>query len=338
MKKTIDTMQELADALGLSRQTLSKYFNNPRAIGQKTRRRIETVVEDSGFRPNLFATSLKKNTSRIIGIVIPSMVDPFYMQLVAAIDRIAAAAGYFTITLSSNGSRRIESGALERLRQIHVAGALIVALGKRAPRADLARFAERIPVVYLDNPPARAAPFVGSDNRQSVSMMVDYLCRKGRPPAFLCMPPVNGNAGERETAYLEAMEKHSLEPELIALRHKRGWTFEAYGYRRILEWLRAPRVRDCLLCANDRLAHGALRAAWEEKISVGTDNAGLLVAGHDDHPLSAYTCPPLTSAAQNAERITREALRMLLAAIAEGKPIVPASRLIQAKLVARHSA
>ncbi len=336
--RKIETMQALADHLGLSRQTLSKYFNTPHAIGQKSRERIEAAVARTGFRPNLFATDLKRRKRRIIGMIIPSMTDPFYTRLVTAVNRVTEADGYFTITLSSNGSRRTEHEAVERLRSMHVAGALIVALGKRAPQETLAKFAEQVPLVYLDNPPAHAAAFVGTDNRQSVAMMVDYLCRKGRPPAFLCMPDINGNARERETAYLEAMEKHALEPELIALPDKSGWRFEAYGYRRIQAWLRASSSKDCVLGANDRLAHGALRAAWEEKVPVGTNGDGLLIAGHDDHPLSTYTCPPLTSAAQNYERMAQEAWRMMSRAIREKTPIAAVSRLLPARLIVRHSA
>lgn len=128
--KTIKTMQELATYVGLSRQTLSKYFNDPNSISDTTRKTIAHAIAETGFRPNLLARNLKRDKSKLIGIIIPSLIDPYYMQLTNSITAIADEENYFTITLASNGSKRMEAEAINRLHTLNTAGVLIAPLGK----------------------------------------------------------------------------------------------------------------------------------------------------------------------------------------------------------------
>lgn len=145
-------MQQLADYVGLSRQTLSKYFNEPQQVGYNTRILIQSAIEKTGFRPNLFASNLKRNKSKVIGIIIPSITDPFYMQLVSRISTIAEMSGYFTFTLPSNGKLSIEADAVAKLQSMNVAGALVVPLGKDSVQTKLRQMEDSLPIVYLDTP------------------------------------------------------------------------------------------------------------------------------------------------------------------------------------------
>ena len=97
-----------------------------------------------------------------------------------------------------------------------------------------------------------------------------------------------------------------------------------------------------ILCANDRFAFGAMAAAFDAGLKIGRHaSRDVRIAGHDDHPLSRYTCPPLTTMAQNAQGIAAKSVEMLLARIdqPEDAPALPAERIIlEASLVMRHSA
>lgn len=168
----VNTMQQLADYVGLSRQTLSKYFNEPQQVGYNTRILIQSAIEKTGFRPNLFASNLKRNKSKVIGIIIPSITDPFYMQLVSRISTIAEMSGYFTFTLPSNGKLSIEADAVAKLQSMNVAGALVVPLGKDSVQTKLRQMEDSLPIVYLDTPPIHDASFIGTDNRQDRKSVV----------------------------------------------------------------------------------------------------------------------------------------------------------------------
>ncbi|MGR6980442.1 LacI family DNA-binding transcriptional regulator [Testudinibacter sp. P27/CKL/0425] len=338
MGLSVNTMQQLAEYIGLSRQTLSKYFNDPQQVSSHTQLLIRAAVEETGFRPNLFASNLKRNKSRVIGIIIPSITDPFYMQLVSRISTIAEASGYFIFTLPSNGKLSVEADAVAKLQAMNVAGVLIVPLGKDSVQSKLIRMEDDLPIVYLDSPPKHDAPFIGTDNQQGITLLVDYLCQSGTPPAFLAMPEINRNAKTRLHSYETAMGKNKENPCVLKADSCVDWEFETYGYHRTTRWLHERKTKhQALLCANDRLAYGAFLATWEKGIPIGIREDGLRIAGHDDHPLAAYTCPPLTTAAQDYDGIAKLAIDTLLGYINGNRPLTT-PQLVPMTLVRRQSA
>ncbi len=121
---------------------------------------------------------------------------------------------------------------------------------------------------------------------------------------------------ERRAAYIETMERLGVEPIVLPIA-ARSWNFEELGYQE------AGRIFDrggfptrTVLCANDRLAFGVISAAFERKLRVGREEGcDLRVAGHDDHPLSRFTCPALTTVAQDYRQIAQLGLDMLFSRI-----------------------
>ncbi|MFV0293930.1 MAG: LacI family DNA-binding transcriptional regulator [Paracoccus sp. (in: a-proteobacteria)] len=339
----IRTMEEFAIHVGLSRPTVSKYFNDPASVREKTRLRIERAVLDSGFRPNLFAVNLKRRRTKILGVIIPDATDPFYMELTRRIEEIAGDAGYFTVMLSSNGQSDLEVEAIERFQSMNIAGAIVAPLGQARGQGKLDTLAKRVPLIYVDSQGHDDRPFFGTDNRQSFGLMVDYLCRSGEPPVFLGMPEVNLNARARRVAYEEAMERAGLEPRILPVPESRSWDFEKLGHVLTRAYL-TDLPTSTLLCANDRLAFGALLAAWEAGIRVGhRADCTLRIAGHDDHPLARYTCPPLTTVAQDYAEIARLATNYLLGLLGDKDPAGPAEPpgdqvLLKASIILRDSA
>src|SRR5205807_4966718 len=100
----IRTMEEFAEAAGLSRPTVSKYFDNPSSVRDVTRQRIEAALKRYDFRPNLFAVNLNRRRSKIIGVIVPDPVDPFYAALTRRIEVRASRAGFLAFVLSSEGN------------------------------------------------------------------------------------------------------------------------------------------------------------------------------------------------------------------------------------------
>ncbi|RWX81848.1 LacI family transcriptional regulator [Neorhizobium lilium] len=313
-------MEDFSEFVGLSRPTVSKYFNDPSSVRKKTRDAIEEAVRKSGFKPNLFAVNLNRRRSNIIGIIIPNALDPFYMALTRRIEMIAAEAGFLAFVLSSDGRPEIEDNAVSTLRSMNVAGAIIAPIGTTSRNSPLRVLARDIPLVYVDAPPDEEASFVGSDNRQSFGLIVDYLCRSGEPPCFFGMPEVNRNAAQRRKVYVEAMETANLKPSVLEISTDTTWEFERFAFEeasRLFENLDRLPTRT-IVCANDRLAFGVIAAAWQKGLKVGHGAAyDLRVAGHDDHPLSQYACPPITTVAQNYNEVGRLAIGLLLKKLGE---------------------
>lgn len=335
----IRNMEEFSAVSGISRPTISKYFNDPSSVRKSTRERIEKAIARYGYRPNLFAINQNRKLTRNIGIIVPHIVDPFYAEIVRHIEMRCAEAGYWAIVLGSHGDPERELNALEMLYSLRIAGAIIAPLGDSSVSDRIRQVAADIPTVIFDNHMNGEEIFFGTDNFQSIGLMVDYLCRSGEPPCFLDMPAVNTNARERREAYIRAMEIEGHDPHVIAIEST-GWEFEELGHRAGLEILPARQLPwNTILCANDRLAIGLIAAAFERGLRVGRGAAtALRIAGHDDHPMARFTAPALTTVAQDYVSIAENSVSTLFHMIEEGKrPLDPVRRL-EGRLILRASA
>lgn len=334
-------MEEFAALSGVSRPTLSKYFNDPSSVRASTRSRIETALEQYEYRPNFYAVNQNRMLTKNLGIVVPYMADPFFAEIARTIERRCITAGFAPSLFSSHGSRELEREILDGLRSLKPAGVLLAPLGKTSDQDHVARFCDDVPTVLFDsNIPGLGDSFVGSDNQHFVGLMVEYLVRTGEPPCFFEMPPVNPNANRRRNAYVEAMTALGLEPMVVRVPGD-GWDFEEVGYQGALTVITQSKLKtNTILCSNDRLAIGFLRACYEQGISVGhAAGCDLRVAGIDDHPFSRYTCPPLTTVAQDYDSISLKSTQLLFSLIEQGSWNEDRTEtLFEGKLIMRASA
>ncbi len=338
----IRNMEEFASVSGISRPTLSKYFNDPSSVRQSTRKRIEKALDQHDYRPNIYAMNQNRRTTKNIGIVVPYLADPFFTEIGRAVEMACISAGYSPILLSSHGDPDLEKENLESLRALKPAGVLLAPFGRASDRAVIQKFGQDVPLVLFDaNIRETGEAFIGTDNFQSVGLIVEYLCRSGEPPCFFEMKtPSNPNAIKRRQAYQESMEKHG-HPAHIFQAEGEGWNFEEIGSVEGGGMLaRKEFPTNTVLCSNDRLAIGMLSAAYGLGIRVGLGGeCSLRIAGHDDHPLSLYNCPPLTTIAQDYSAIADRAVSTLFRIIeAENPPSSRPETFFEGKLVMRDSA
>jgi DNA-binding LacI/PurR family transcriptional regulator len=336
----IRNMDEFAAASGISRPTISKYFNDPGSVRPSTRQRIEEAIELYDYRPNIFAMNQNRRLTKNIGIVVPYLADPFFAEIAGSIERHCIEAGYWPILFSAHGQRDLEVNALDSLRSLKPAGSLIAPLGKASDLAAIERFCKDVPTVLFDSDLEVGDAFFGSNNSQCIELIVEYLCRTGEPPCFLEMPLLNRNADERRKAYVAAMERLGHTPDVLHVSNE-GWEFEEVGFeegRRLIAGHSLP--SSTVLCSNDRIAIGMLAAAYEGGMRVGHGaGCALRIAGHDDHPFSRFTCPPLTTVAQDYEAIAMQSVQTLFDLIDTGGKIGDRrKKLFEGKLVMRSSA
>lgn len=310
----IRNMEEFAAISGISRPTVSKYFNNPDSVRATTRAKIEAALEKYDYQPNVFAMNQNRRTTKNIGVVVPNLADPFFSEIGRRVELACIDAGYSPILLSSHGSPDMERNNLSSLRSLKPAGVLLAPFGRMSDEAAIKTFDNDFPLVLFDADITDIGQaFVGTDNFQSVDLMVEYLCRSGEAPCFFEMKsPSNPNANKRRQAYIASMERHGHVP-LIYKADGEGWNFEEIGSTEGGRLLSSKAFgTNTILCSNDRLAIGMLSAAYSLGLRVG-HGAGcdLRIAGHDDHPFSRFTCPPLTTIAQDYEAIANRAVSEL---------------------------
>lgn len=337
--KKIRNMEELAAVSGISRPTLSKFFHDPESVRKSTRAKIEIALDRFDYRPNIFAINQNRKLTKTIGILVPYLADPFFAEIVRMIEWQCIDAGYWPIVFSAHGETELENNALSTLQSLKPAGALIAPLGRRSDLDIVESFTREVPTVVFDSNVPVGKAFVGSDNFQSVPMIVEYLCRTGEPPCFFENPPVNPNANKRRDAYVETMERLGHEPHVIMATGGGGWDFEQIGLDNGLRLIAERALpSNTILCSNDRLAIGLIAAAYQKGLRVGHGKeCALRIAGHDDHPWSRFTCPPLTTVAQDYESIATKSLEILFDLI-NGAEMERHEHLFEGKLVLRSSA
>ncbi|MEM8851663.1 MAG: LacI family DNA-binding transcriptional regulator [Pseudomonadota bacterium] len=340
-KAKIKNMEEFASVSGISRPTVSKYFNDPNSVRSSTRARIEAALAKHDYRPNIYAINQNRQLTKNVGIVVPYLADPFFTEMARRVERRCIEAGYSPTLFSAHGDPKLEVDILDSLLSLRPAGVLLAPLGRVSDRGAIERFCADVPTVLFDmDIEGVGEAFVGSDNFQSVPMIVDYLHRSGEAPTFFEMPPVNPNANKRRRAYIGAMEQLGLEPQIIRVAGK-GWDFESVGYEGALEVLAEGALpTNTVLCSNDRLAIGFLAAAYERGVSVGHGpDKDLRVAGHDDHPFARFTSPSLTTVAQDYAAITDRSVETLFDRIDNGRQVdARTEQLFPGRLIMRMSA
>ncbi len=333
-------MGEFAEVSGISRPTISKYFHDPESVRESTRARIESALVKYDYRPNIFAINQNRKLTKTIGILVPYLADPFFAEIVRLIERQCMSAGYWPIVFSAHGQKNLENNALATLQSLRPTGALIAPLGRSSDLESVQRFTEEVPTVVFDSNLKVGKAFVGTNNFQSIPLIVQYLSRTGEPPCFLEMPPVNPNANKRRDAYVQAMERLGLDPRVIRVAGG-DWEFEQIGCEegmRLIEERALP--TDTVLCSNDRLAIGLIAAAYQKGLRVGHGpGCALRVAGHDDHPWSQFTCPPLTTVSQDYKAIAERSVEILFELIDGAEPAGERpEELFEGSLVLRSSA
>ncbi|ABF63165.1 LacI family DNA-binding transcriptional regulator [Ruegeria sp. TM1040] len=338
----IRNMEELASVSGISRPTLSKYFNNPDSVRASTRKKVEAALQEHHYQPNIYAMNQNRRLTKNIGIVVPYLADPFFAEIARVIENLVIQGGFRPILLSSHGETRQEVENLDSLRSIRPAGVLLAPLGRRSDTAAVDRFCTDVPTVLFDNNlDDLGQAFFGLDNPQSVGLMVKHLCKTGEPPVFFEMKtPTNPNAYKRRRAYIDTMEALGLDPKLVQVEGE-TWDFEEIGYKGGLAAIRNRELcTNTVLCSNDRLAIGFLAAAYECGLRVGCGTGcALRVAGHDDHPYARFTCPPLTTIAQDYSAIATRSVEAILNLIESGEhPDLRNSTLFEGTLIKRASA
>ena len=315
-------MEDFAAFSGISRPTVSKYFNDPNSVRARTREKIERALQECDYRPNVYAINQNRKQTRNVGIVVPYLADPFFAEIARRVETHVIEAGFLPIILSSHGDPQLEIDNLETLRAIKPAGVLLAPLGRKSNSAAIEDFCDAVPTVNFDaNIEGVGEAFVGHDNVQATTVMLEYLTRTGDAPVFFEMKtPPNPNANKRRNAYLEGMERLGLTPQIIQAEGE-GWELEEFGYqagrRAIVE---KSFSTNTVFCSNDRLAIGFLAAAYELGVRVGLGrDCGLRVAGHDNHPFSRYTCPTLTTISHNYSSIASKSVSTMISIIESGR-------------------
>ena len=316
------TMEDVARAGRVSKQTVSAVINNKSGISEETRARIRAIIAKLDYTPNMLAGSLRGQRSFTIGVVIPSITNPFYPEIVRGIEDEAQPHGYSIFLCNSDENPEKELNYLHLLRRHRIAGLIAVTIMATPPWTEALEklSVSGVPVVELlsGRHLGGKVDTVTVDDEEGFVKVTAHLLDLGHNRIGLIMPPAFPN--EEQTPRVKGFFKaHTLRgkkvaPELLA---QGGWHVldgqSAASY--LMQLARPPTA---IAAANDMAAIGAIARLKELNRRVPEDVA---VSGFDNIHIAEWYDPPITTVDQPRYQMGQRAMQALLNRIeSPGKP------------------
>lgn len=329
------TMQEIADACGVSRATVSAVLNGKPGVADRTRQRILDVIRGGETVPRLVSRTLVTHFSQTIGVLVRDLDNPFHTAVLSGATDVLVSDGYHALVQSDMLiEEHVE--AIQLFREFDLAGYLVSGLSRGRTRSLLEwLFTEGRPVVVYggvqeDNAGALRAHVVDADFTKAASLATEHLIQQGHKRiAFLSGP--TGFTEDRIRGYMEAMLHYRTDFQLV---RRAGITAED-GHKAGLSLLVSDRDRPTgVVCYNDLVAFGIYRAAFELGMRIPDD---VSVVGIDNISFANCVFPPLTTVSVNPRRIGEVAARTLLEALTKDRRSELVREIVDVELVARES-
>ncbi len=325
------SIYDIARDLGISSGTVSRAFNNHPEVSRATRERILAKARELGYTPSPLARGLARNVTSAIGIVIPTVYDPFFLDFAQGVQQAAADAGVAVMMSFTDHAEESLYSSVRSFEQFRVAGVLLLG-GSGRHDIELRKLFPQLPVVVaLRRSQEATFPTVFIDHKRGALEMMQFLASRGHSSiAYVGLPLVTQAALERLAGYREAVGERGggLGLEVVA----EGNAF-ANGIA-ATEQLLGEAKPDAIFYASDALATGGLHALAHRGLRVPDDIA---VAGFGDIISSSVTVPALTTVHVPMREIGARSVELLLQILAGGEEVMPSVQL-DTTLVVRESA
>jgi LacI family transcriptional regulator len=303
------SQRDIARQLGINVSTVSRALRGLDGVSPELKKKIEQMAEEGGYRPNPFAASLRYDTTRTIGIVVPDISFNHYAQIVKRIEAEARKAGYMSIITDTEDSYENELNCVELLTNMHVEGILICPSQDTTDFSHLQRLRQlNIPVVLFDRVADIGISSVMINDVASARYATNCLIESGaKHIAFLGGLNQVKQTADRKHGYLEALREHNIpiRTELVMCHHI---SFNS-GLTDTMELLRLPEPPDAILASHGLLAISALQAITSRGLQIPKDIA---LIGYMSDWVSEMSHPRISFVKQNQREIGNKAFRLLL--------------------------
>jgi len=305
------TLKDIARATGVHVSTVSRALdpNRGTAITDDVVEKVQKAARDLGYRPNRVAYSLRTNRTMTVGIMIPDITNTLFPPMVRGIESVMEPAGYASILVNTDNQPGREVGLLGTLQDRGVDGIIHAAAFRSEPSIRDA-FESGLSVVTLNRKvEASEIPFIINDEDAGIRLLFDHLAEAGhRNIAHIAGPPGLSTGQSRQRAFEDAARSHGIEPKSLRILCAERFD-EEQGSRLAREIIRTSPETTALLCANDRLALGAMVALRDLGLRCPED---MSITGFNDMPLVDLVPPGLTTVRIQQFRAGERAAEMLM--------------------------
>lgn len=309
------SIRDVAQHAGVSNGTVSRYFHEPERVHKDTRKRIQQAIEQLDYSPNTLARNFRLGKTKLILVMVWTIGDPFYGDVLTGITRVAKQRGYH-IHIREVASGSLSNHDLNDIVTSRQADGIIV-LGGAAPfrRDDVqSQFAAHPAIVVCGetaDPELHHYPRVQIDGFAAAREVTSYLIGLGhRRIAFMRGEPGSSLVQDRETGYRAAMEDAGI--DVLDEWFAEGNLIISDARRATRQLMNSDITPSAIVCANDEMALGTMAELQAMQLKVPDD---VSVVGFDNTRYAEVSNPPLTTVAQPAQDIGETGMYRLLQAI-----------------------
>lgn len=322
------SIKEVARRTGLSTATVSRAINQSALVRPRTAEKVRRVVRELGYYPNTQARALALGKSRIFGLIISDIVNPFFPEVVKSFEFAAIHSGYEVIVANTDYSSERMGVCVRRMIERQVDGVAILT-SEIDPRLLSELSDRRLPIVFLDvGKPGPLISNISVDYSKGIAEAVRHIVSLGHQRiGFISGPGTLKSALTRRAAFMQCMSNSGIDGRgriIVEGNHKVDG-----GQIAMTHLLASPNRPTAVLTSNDLTAIGALGAIHRSGLRVPDD---ISIIGFDDIELSQFTQPPLTTIRLSRDEVGRKAFDALYRAVEgsrhEGHNIKVGTRLV----------
>ncbi|MDO5702034.1 MAG: LacI family DNA-binding transcriptional regulator [Lachnospiraceae bacterium] len=298
------TIREIAKLAGVSPATVSRVMNGTAKVDEEKKQRVEKAIRDTGFKPNKLARALFKQSSGLVGLILPDIQNPFFSELARTIEEEAYDAGLHIVLCSSGNYTAKEKANIRMLEQMKADGIILITnssyTGEMIGTCSL-------PVVVVDRHIAGCGEiaYIEADHYKGGSMAAAHLIMKGcRDIVMLRGPQEYASGVMRFKGYQDVCREHGLTEKFINTRYN----YQA-GLKAAEEMLKKYQVPDGIVAANDMVAISAYKVLRTKGIRVPED---VQIIGFDDIGFSSLVSPEITTIHQPITEMGKRAVEIVL--------------------------
>ncbi|HSC25811.1 MAG TPA: LacI family DNA-binding transcriptional regulator [Vicinamibacterales bacterium] len=307
---------EIARKANVSTATVSRTLNQSGPVKAATARKVWRAVTALSYYPNSHARALVSGRSRLIGLIVSDITNPFFPELIRRFEDLAGEQRYDLLITSTNYQTARMTACLRRILERKIDGVAIM-----TSEMDLGLVKElarrSVPIVFMDV--GQVGPrmsHVAIDYGNGIAQAVDHVVALGhRHVAFISGPLDLHSARTRRQAFVDGMHRHGLRPDRRFIRE--GTHTAEGGEKAMTALLRLRRLPTAVVTSNDWTAIGALHAILAAGLRVPDD---ISLVGFDDIPLVSYTNPALTTVRMSAADVGATAFQALFRLIRGDRP------------------
>lgn len=326
------TIKDISAQAGVSIATVSKVLNGDYSkVSQETKARILKIADELNYRPNMLARGLVSQKFSMVGLIIPDISNPHYGEMVRGMTDEAARYDYHVMISNTDNLHQRQLSAIQTMAEYNAAGIVLVGESENIePNIEMIK-RMRIPYVLTEvhAPNINYCVYV-NDYAGSYNATRHLIDLGHRDIAFISgFAAPNHPRDERASGYKKALNDRDIAPSPF-LFESGSFTFET-GYKAAIRLLSRNVPFTAIVCGNDLIAMGALKAIREHQLRVPDD---ISLIGFDDVYLSTIVEPNLTTVHQPAYEIGMSSIQMLMSRI-EKKPLEEKNRRFMPTLIQR---